>query len=140
MAFTFGLTVRTATLRDDPDLIVRIMRGITKGIVYAKANPEATVRMHWKIYPLAKPQGVSDERALANDLAILQSALKNHAWADQDKFGYEKPEAVIAVRDVLKQFGELDVALPPERYFDPSRVAQYNDFDHEALKRRPPPL
>lgn len=140
LAFTFGLTVRTATLRDDPDLIVRIMRGITKGIVYAKANPEATVRMHWKIYPLAKPQGVSDERALANDLAILQSALKNHAWADQDKFGYEKPEAVIAVRDVLKQFGELDVALPPERYFDPSRVAQYNDFDHEALKRRPPPL
>lgn len=139
LAFTFGLTVLTDTRYDDPDLIVHLVRGITQGIVYAKAHPEDTVRMHWETYPLAKPQGVSDDKALANDLTILKSALRNHAWADQNKFGYAPPEAVIAIRDVLKQFGELDSALPPERYFDPSLVPQYNDFDHAAVTQRPPP-
>ncbi len=139
LAFTFGLTARTDTLEKEPDLLVRILRGITKGIVYAKAHPEDVVRMHWKTYPLAKQQGVSDDKALANDIVILRSALKNHAWADQNKFGYENTEAVIAIRDVLKQFGELDAALPPERYFNPALVAQANDFDHAALVKRPPP-
>jgi NitT/TauT family transport system substrate-binding protein len=138
LTFTFGMIVRLDTIKSDPDLLVRILRGIAKGIVYAKAHPEDAVRMHWKVYPLAKPQGVSDEQALANDTVIIKSALKNHAWIDQNKFGYERPEAVVAIRDVLKQFGELDVALPPERYFDPSLVAQINDFDHATIAARSP--
>lgn len=139
LAYTFGFTVRLDTMKSDPDLVVKIMRGITKGIIYAKANPEAVVRMHWKLYPLAKPQGKSDEEAMKNDLTILASALKNHAWAYQNKFGYAPREAVVAIRDTLKQFGELDQALPPERYFDSSLVDKYNAFDHaEVAKRKPP--
>jgi len=140
LAFTFGMMVRLDTFKTDPDLLVRVLRGIAKGIVYAKAHPEDAVKMHWKIYPLAKPQGMSDEQALANDVVIMKSALKNHAWIDQNKFGYEKPESVIAIRDVLKQFGELDTALPPERYFDPALVPKINDFDHKAIEARPPQL
>jgi len=140
LAFTFGLHARRDTLKNDPSLLVGILRGITKGIVYAKANPEAVVRMHWKNYPLAKKQGVSDEQAMENDLAILKSALKNHAWVDQKKFGYAPPEAVLAIRDTLKQFGELDKALPPEQYFDASLVEKANAFDHDEVRRRKPNL
>lgn len=136
LAYTFGMTAREDTFKNDPDLLIRLMRGITKGIVYAKANPEAAVKAHWKTYPLAKPQGISDEKALANDLLIVKSALRNHAWVEQKKFGYEKPEAVLAIRDTLKQFGELDVALPPERYFDPSLVDKFNAFDHAEVAAR----
>jgi NitT/TauT family transport system substrate-binding protein len=140
LAFTFGMVVRLDTFNNDPDVLARVLRGIAKGIVYAKAHPEDAVRMHWKVYPLAKPQGVSDEQALANDVVIIRSALKNHAWIDQKKLGYEKPESVIAIRDVLKQFGELDTALPPERYFDPKLVDKINDFDHaEVAARKPAP-
>ena len=140
LAYTFGLTVRRDTLKEDPGLLVGILRGITKGIVYAKANPEAVVRMHWKTYPLAKPQGVSEEKALENDLAILKSALKNHAWADKKMFGHAPQEAVIAIRDVLKQFGELDKALPPAEYYNSSLVEKANAFDHDEVRRRAPKL
>ena len=140
LAFTFGLHARRETLKNDPQLLAGILRGITKGIIYAKANPEAVVRMHWKHYPLAKKQGVSDQEALENDVAILKSALKNHAWADQKKFGYAPPEAVLAIRDTLKQFGELDKALPPEQYFDTSLVEKANAFDHDEVRRRKPNL
>ena len=140
LAFTLGMVVRLDTFNNDPDVLVRVLRGIAKGIVYAKAHPEDAVRMHWKVYPLAKPQGVSDEQALANDVVIIKSALKNHAWIDQKKFGYEKAESVIAIRDVLKQFGELDTALPPERYFDPKLVDKINDFDQAEVAVRKPAL
>lgn len=140
LAYTFGLTARTDTLKNDPELLVKILRGITKGIVYAKANPEAAVRMHWKVYPLSRPQGMSEDKALENDITIIKSALKNHAWADQKKFGFEKTESVIAIRDVLKEFGALDQALPPERYFDPSIVDKANDFDHAEIRARKPQL
>jgi NitT/TauT family transport system substrate-binding protein len=140
LTFTFGLHARRETLEKEPQVLTGILRGIAKGIVYAKANPEAVVRMHWKAYPLAKKQGVSDADAMANDLAILKSALKNHAWIDQKKFGYEKPESVVAIRDTLKQFGELDKALPPGQYFDTSLVEKANAFDHEEVRRRKPNL
>lgn len=140
LAYTFGMTVRLDSMKSDADTLVRVLRGIAKGIAYAKANPEATVRMHWKAYPLAKPQGVSDAQAMANDLAVLKSALKNHAWLDQKKFGYERPESVAAIRDVLKQFGELDQALPVERYFDASLVDKINAFDQAEIRKRPAPL
>jgi NitT/TauT family transport system substrate-binding protein len=138
LAFTFGMMVRLDTFNSDADLLTRVLRGIAKGIVYAKAHPEDAVRMHWKVYPLAKPQGMSDDQALANDTAIIKSALKNHAWINEKKFGYEKSESVIAIRDVLKQFGELDTALPPERYFDPKLVAGINDFDQAEVASRKP--
>jgi NitT/TauT family transport system substrate-binding protein len=140
LAYTFGFTTREDIRKNDPDLLVRILRGITKGIVYAKAHPEAAVKMHWKVYPLAKQQGKSDEDALKNDVAIIKSALKNHAWVEKKKFGYERKEAVEAIRDTLKQFGALDEALPAERYFDPSLVDKFNDFDHAAVAARKPPL
>lgn len=139
LAYTFGLTTRTELLEKDQDMLVKLLRGIAKGITYAKAHPEDAVRMHWKLYPLAKPQGVSDQKALADDVAILKSALKNHAWLDQKKFGYERRESVVAIRDVLKQFGELDQALPPEKYFDTSLVDKANAFDQEQVRKRPPP-
>jgi NitT/TauT family transport system substrate-binding protein len=132
--FTFGMTVGVDILKSEPDLIVRILRGMTKGVIYAKAHPEEAVRMHWKEYPLAKPQGISDQDALANDLAILQSSLKSTAWADQNKYGYAAPESVTTMVDTMKQFGELDNVLPAERYYDPSLVAKANDFDHDAIR------
>jgi NitT/TauT family transport system substrate-binding protein len=137
--FTFGMTVGTDVLKSDPDLIVRILRGMAKGVVYAKAHPEEAVRMHWQVYPLSKPQGVSDNEALARDLPVLQSALKSMGWVAERKFGYAPMDAVATMVNTMKQYGELDQALAPEKYYDPSLVAKINDFDPaEVIARRPP--
>ncbi len=138
LTFTFGMTVQQDVMTSDPDLLTRILRGMAKGAVYARAHPQETVRMHWKTFPLSKPQGMSDADALANDLAVLQGALKNYALADQNRFGEATPEAVTAMRDTMKTFGELDAALPVERYFDPSLIKPANEFDHDAIRALPP--
>ena len=68
--------------------------------------------MHWKTYPLAKPQGVSDDEAMKLDLPILVGALKNHEWAYKGKFGYALPEEVTAVRDTLQEYKALTTSSP----------------------------
>jgi NitT/TauT family transport system substrate-binding protein len=138
LAFTFGLTVRQDTIDKDRALITGLLRGITKGIIYAKAHPQEVVKMHWTTYPLAKPQGVGDEEAMRLDLPILVGALKNHAWADKGKFGYALPEEVTAVRNTLREYKAITNDLPNERYFDPSFVEAGNDFDHAAVVARKP--
>ncbi len=138
LAFTFGLTVRQDTIDKDRALITGLLRGIAKGIVYAKAHPAEVVKMHWKTYPLAKPQGVSDDEAMKLDLPILVGALKNHEWADKSKFGYALPEEVTAVRNTLREYKALNNELPIDRYFDPSFVEASNAFDRAAIAARKP--
>lgn len=140
LAFTFGMTVRQDTIDKDRALIVGLLRGITKGVLYAKAHPEEAVKMHWKVYPLAKPQGVSDAEAMAKDLPILTGALKNHEWAYQGKFGYAPPEQVIAVRDTLLEYKAITKELTPEQLFDPSFIEQANAFDAREVVGRKPPM
>jgi NitT/TauT family transport system substrate-binding protein len=140
LAFTFGMTARQETIDKDRDTILRLLRGITKGVIYAKAHPEDVVKMHWKIFPLAKPQGVSDDDAMKKDLPILLGALKNHQWAYEGKFGYAAPDEVTAVRDTLYRFKAIKSELPIDRYFDPTFVPEANDFDHKEIVGRKPPV
>lgn len=139
LAFTFGMATRQELIDKDRALLVGLMRGMTKGVIYAKAHPEDAVRMHWKVYPLAKPQGVSDDEAMGKDLPVLISALRNHQWAYEGKFGYAKPEEVTAVRDTLYDYKAITKKLPIDQYFDPSFVQEINDFDHDAIIARKVP-
>jgi NitT/TauT family transport system substrate-binding protein len=43
-------------LKKRPDLVAKFLRGMAKATVFALANPEATIRNHWRMYPSTKPQ------------------------------------------------------------------------------------
>lgn len=137
LTFTFGMTVRTDAMKADRDMLVRVFRGMVKGTVYAHAHPEDVVRMHWKVFPLSKPQGISEAQAMDTQLAVLKSSLKNSLAATQGKFGEASMASVAAMRDTMKHFGLLDTALPEARYYDPSIVKAANDFDHDAVRALP---
>lgn len=138
LAFTFGVVMRQDTIDNDPDLVEGLVRGIAKGIVYANAHPEDVVRMHWEYYPTVKPQGVSDEEAMAKDLPILKGALRNHQWAYEGKFGWAEPFQIEAVLTTLHEFEALKTALTPEQVFESKFVELSNDFDHDKLIAMPP--
>ena len=53
-----GQTLATSDgyLAENPDVLVGFARGIAKAILFGLTNPEAAVRIHWKVYPQTKPQ------------------------------------------------------------------------------------
>lgn len=63
------VAVNTRFLREQPQAVTAVLRGIVAGSVFAQANPQATVREHWKLF--TKPQGLSDEEALRRSSHVL---------------------------------------------------------------------
>lgn len=71
---------RTLTNPALKDAFGRYLRIVAKSVLFAKTNPEATIRMHWKIKPESKPTGIPEDQALANAKRELQVAI-DHAGA-----------------------------------------------------------
>ena len=49
-------------------MLAGVARGIAKATVFGLANPEAAVRIHWKLYPASKPQSGDDANMGARPL------------------------------------------------------------------------
>lgn len=64
MSFAVTLIARDAWLRDNPKVAISLGRSMARATLFALNNPEATVRLHWKMIPQSKPTGVDDATAM----------------------------------------------------------------------------
>jgi NitT/TauT family transport system substrate-binding protein len=134
LSFVQGLMVNTADIQLHPKLVVGLLRGIAKAAVWASAHPEDAVRMHWKVFPLTKPQGQDEAIAVAHAALVLKKQLDHYTRP----FGAANPAKVIATRDVLSDFGGLTKKLEPNDYYTAAFIAEANDFDATAIAALPP--
>lgn len=65
--------VNRAALAAKRQNYVGLFRGIAKSTVFAHANPEAAIRLHWELYPESKPKGKPEEEALREQLYVIDS-------------------------------------------------------------------
>ena len=56
---------------------IAVARGYAMATVFAMANPEATVRIFWEIYPQAKSLGKEEAVALKDDMHVLSARIRN---------------------------------------------------------------
>ena len=82
-----GVVVTTDTIaQGEPDLVARMGRAIAKGLVFATTNPEAVVRIYWKLFPENKPAADKEADELKSRTVIVHSMVNN--WlAGMDKPG-----------------------------------------------------
>jgi NitT/TauT family transport system substrate-binding protein len=133
LSFVQGLIVNQADLQSRPKLIVGLLRGIAKAAVWARAHPEEAVRLHWKIFPLTKPQGQDEAAALARATLVLSKQLARYT----QPFGGADSAKIAATRDALFEFGGLTKKMEPDDYFTAALIAQANDFDPVAVAALP---
>ncbi|KAA2313910.1 ABC transporter substrate-binding protein [Pseudooceanicola sediminis] len=135
----YSLTVTEATVKDDPDMVVAISRGVAMATVFALANPECAVKLHWQEYPETKPAGT-------DEAAILQADLNNiNAQLNTLKLGYElngetwgqvDTDALDRLQDFLTNSGIVSKKIDPATYLVdiPDFAARVSDFDADAIK------
>jgi NitT/TauT family transport system substrate-binding protein len=135
-----GVVVTTDTIaQGEPDLVARMGRAIAKGLVFATANPEAVVRIYWKLFPENKPAADKEVDELKSRTVIVHSMVNN--WlAGMDKPGAKwggQSEAMwndIQSNDL--KGGLISGTRPVEEYFSSRFEAPSNDFDAEAIRRQ----
>ena len=72
-----GFVALEETLRDRRQEAVALAQGYAKGTIFSFANPEAAVRILWKVFPQTRPPGEDEATALADDIKTLQARAPN---------------------------------------------------------------
>jgi NitT/TauT family transport system substrate-binding protein len=132
--FITATVVDRAKLTEDRDLLVRYGRAWAQGVVFANANPEAAVRIHWEQFPQSKPVGVSDEQALATATEQLRIRLA-HLVPFGGLQGDVDPAAIQGAVDMLAGGAYLEGGpVPVDRFWSSDLLKEINTFDVAAVQ------
>ena len=85
--FGNAVVTREELIRDNPKMVVGMCRGIAKAVHFGLANPDAAVRLHWKLYPQSKPQGADEAKLLADSRRVFLSRFADYELHDTKKYG-----------------------------------------------------
>ncbi len=120
-------------IENDPQRIIGFGRALAKGTVFALTNPEATVRIFYKMYPQAVPKGRSLEAAVKNTTDIFKARLPRLTMKDRktQKWGYMEEDAWRS--EVKLMVPGYKPKKPITEYFTNRFIDQINDFDQQAV-------
>lgn len=133
--FQGGLFVRRDYLKTHRDEVCAYVRGISKGVEFVLENPEAAIRIHWKVYPESKPRGVSEDEALKFSLGVLRSRMDKWDPGDElvQEHGAYSHQEWTKIVDQMGLRGRVDDAMIRSLYSN-EVVDCANDFDAEAIR------
>jgi NitT/TauT family transport system substrate-binding protein len=129
---SFG--VNRSALKANRDRLVRLFRGMAKSTVFAAANPELAIRLHWQVYPETKPKGKSDEEALREALHVIKT--RTWKWLPAD-FHEDKRIGGSTLREwqALVRFVNLqDQIRDANVLFTNELLDDVNEFDRKAIE------
>jgi NitT/TauT family transport system substrate-binding protein len=138
----YTLATMQATADKNPDMVVAIARGIVKSQVFAVANPECAVKLHWKHYPSTRPAGVDEATQLKRDVHSLEANLasntsayeqygKGKEWGRVDPDAFKKLSGfMLGAKQIDAPYdtGKLGLAIP-------NLTQKINDFDKAAIQQ-----
>lgn len=133
--WTTNLYVMNKFAKEQPDVLARFLRGISKGIMFARANPEAAVRMHWKQYPETKPAGVSDEEALKQGVRMINDKMKTQGPVSGLKLGEQASERVANYLKFALEYGIIKSPMDAASLMNNDFVEAANAFDPKTVEQ-----
>lgn len=125
-------------LAASPEVLVGVARGIAKATVFGLANPEAAVRIHWKLYPASRPQAGDDARLLKDALHVFNARfdLQRVDTREDRRFGIGSPAQWEKLRAIYKEQKLVQGTVPAADLYTPQLVDAVNRFDAPAIVRQ----
>jgi NitT/TauT family transport system substrate-binding protein len=125
--------VQHTALKKNRDLYVRFFRAMAKSTVFAHANPDVSIRMHWEIYPESKPKGKTDQQAFEEARTVVNSRRDKWlpgSWQKDKRFGAMAKEEWEAQVHFAGLEGKIKDVSP---VFTNDIIADVNKFDSAAI-------
>lgn len=132
--FGAGLLARTAWLDENPEAATGYARAYAKSVLFAQANPEAAIQIHWDMFPQFAPTG-DKAAALANALPVLNRRLDEidddgsaeHPWGQFTETSWDAYVEFLGLtgkvtdvsrfytNDVSAKIGTIDIAAVQDK-------------------------
>jgi NitT/TauT family transport system substrate-binding protein len=131
-----GVFVSDATIAAKHKEVCGYARGYAKGVLFALTNPEAALRMWWKVSPTAR-RGATDEEAIKNGMSELAQILEGYdiGFPPQAKYGVVDKAKLTEYMDVLKQDGQIAKIPPIDAITTTSFTECINAFDGDQVRK-----
>ncbi|MDO8300890.1 ABC transporter substrate-binding protein [Lacisediminimonas sp.] len=135
-----GFEVTDKLLKENPQLIARFGRAVSKGSVACEAAPANCLKAFWKHYPALKPKTGTEEEIMKKEMAIMKSRLDNIVFfrpGDARQYGaYSDTDWKLLIAS-LKDGGEVtNPNVPMSSLYTNELVPEYNKFDIQAVIRQ----
>lgn len=130
----FGATLAATRdfVRQDPQAVVGMGRGTAKGFLFAFNNPEAAIRLHWRLYPETKPKGKTEDEAMREQLFLVKlrlplyhfDDLTDRRWGVYTREEWHTWARILGVEDKIKDLGALytNAFVDEINRFDPKKI------------------
>ena len=123
-------------MKNNREALVKFLRGVAKGTVFALANPEAGVRIHFLVFPNSKPTGVDEQTAFKQALHIFSARAPSLAKEPSERWGEMSVQSVAATKDFLLKAGLLKKDFNPTDVFTNDLIDAANQFDEQAVRQQ----
>ncbi len=143
MPIVFEMLGQTLATRDDflaesPDVLVGFARGVAKATLFGLTNPEAAVRIHWRLFPASRPQGGDEAKLLKDALHVFDArfALQRVDNREDKRYGAATTAQWQRLQTIFKEQKLLQGTVPPVDVYTPALIDKINAFDHAAVVRQ----
>jgi NitT/TauT family transport system substrate-binding protein len=130
-----ALLTRRENFQTKSNMIVGFARAVAKGYVFSVANPEAALRINWKLIPESEPTNLPAEDALKVGLQVNVTRMK--IWDSpktEGKLGLLIKDDWKRLIDFMRTNGQLKSDTPVDSVITNDLIGEINDFDKEAIK------
>jgi NitT/TauT family transport system substrate-binding protein len=132
-----GYATTEKFLKEHRDVVVKFLKGINEGAVFAAANPGAALQIQWKTYPEQKPRDMSTEDAVKATIPNVETRYKSGAAPGASGLLGDVAMADIQKSiDFMAKYGILKEPLDAAKVTDMSTNADANKFDAAAIKKQ----
>lgn len=122
------------TIKNHPDWVEKLVRGVAKAVVFGLANPEAAIRNHWKLYPQTKPQGGATPENMKKSLHTFRARFDLFAVPPGVKWG----EHVAKQWNKMAEIAKAEKLIPADYDVKASYTGQFvdafNKFDKAKIE------
>ena len=130
-----SIVVQNEDLTKRRDMLIGLARGIAKGQIFQETNPEAAVRIHWKVYPNTAPRGGVTEEEVAKAVEVNKASTKlvSRNALGTNRFGDMPRERMEDFQHYLVTTGVLPKEIDVKDYYTEELISQINAFDVDAI-------
>jgi NitT/TauT family transport system substrate-binding protein len=127
------IVAREETIAKNPNLVIKVARGIAKSSVFGLANPDAALRNHWKMYPETKPSVMNDE-TFREGRHIFNSRFDLTKREPGVKWGENVPAVWKRMADISIQEGLIPKNFNVEAAYTNQFISEINNFDQGKIE------
>jgi NitT/TauT family transport system substrate-binding protein len=132
------LAANDAYIAERPEILIGFARGIAKATLFGLTNPEAAVRIHWKLYPQTKPQSGEETKLLKEALHVFNARFELQRVDNRPdkRYGIATLAQWTTLQNIFKDQKIVQGSVPPADLYTDKLVDQINKFDHQAVIRQ----